>query len=183
MKSCVSPMENDTPEYAPEALGNNSPLRLVADETEPRNGDDIEVDHGHDWPLLPDGDYMATFIKQEIVPMRIFKGAPRLFAHFEIIDNPRATPTRIYGGWPISSTSQGGKKRISVGGRSKLYIMLCRVYGYRVRPDRISFQELRGCVLKIKTRTVKKNFQQQVLPECLRYSVVDDIISIEAGSV
>ena len=183
MKSCVSPRENDTPEYAPEALGNNSPLRLVADETEPRNGDDIEVDPAHDWALLPDGDYMATFIKQEIVSLRMFKGATRLFAHFEIIDNPRATPSRIYGAWPISSTSQGGKRRLSVGRRSNLYIMLCRVYGLRVRPDRISFQALRGCVLKIKTRTVKKNIRQREYPECLWYSVVDDIIGIEAGSV
>ena len=173
-------IEND----AHEALGATvSPLRLIASEDELSNVGDIEVDSSQDWPLLPDGEYEAYFIKQEIVSLRMFKGASRLFAHFEILAAGSSPPKRIYGAWPISASAKGGKTRLSAGSRSNLYIMLCRVGGYRIRPDRISFQALRGCVLKIKTRTVKKNFRQRVLPECLWYSVVDDIISIEAGSV
>ena len=170
--------------HAHEALGaTNSPLRLIATEDDSPNVGDIEVDSSQNWPLLPDGEYEACFIRQEIVSLRMFKGETRLFAHFEILDNGSRIGTKIYGAWRILRSSSSGKQRISVGRNSNLYIMLCRVYGYRIRPDRISFQALRGCLLKIKTRTVKKNFRQLVSPECLRYSVVDDIISIEAGSV
>lgn len=157
------------------------PLRLVASESEPST-DEIEVDTAHDWALFPDGEYEACFIKQEIVNMKMFKGESRLYAHFEILNFGDTTRKKIYGAWSIKVSSKGGKRRISAGGRSRLYIMLCRIYNYRVRPDRISFHGLRGCVLKIRTRTVKKNFQQRELPECLWYSVVDDIIGIEAGS-
>ena len=170
--------------HANEALGTtNSPLRLIANEDDSPNVGDIEVDSSQNWPLLPDGEYEACFIKQEIVSLRMFKGETRLFAHFEILDNGSRIGTKIYGAWRILRSSSSGKQRISVGRNSNLYIMLCRVYSKRIRPDRISFQELRDCVLKIKTRTVKKNFRQLVLPECLWYSVVDDIISIEVGSV
>ena len=170
--------------HAHEAVGaTNSPLRLIATEDDSPNVGDIEVDSSQNWPLLPDGEYEACFIKQEIVSLRMFKGETRLFAHFEILDNGSRIGTKIYGAWRILRSSSSGKQRISVGRNSNLYIMLCRVYNDRIRPDRISFQELRDCVLKIKTRTVKKNFRQLVLPECLWYSVVDDIISIEVGSV
>ena len=180
MSSDAYKLVNDVPEPFET---NDSPLRLIANEDELPNVGDIEVDSSQDWPLLPDGEYAACFIKQEIVSLRIFKGETRLFAHFEILDNSSGIRTKIYGAWRVSISLSSGRQRTTLGRNSNLYIMLCRVCGYRVRPDRISFQALRGCVLKIKTRTVKKNFRQRILPECLWYSVVDDIIGIEAGSV
>ena len=169
--------------FSEELEVDSGPLRLIANDEDSSSICGIEIDSGHIWPLLPDAEYEARFIKQEIVSMKMFKGAYSLFAHFEILHFDNTPSTKIYGAWPISISSSAGKKRISAGGRSSLYIMLCRVYDYRVRPDWVSLQGLRGCVIKVKTRTVKKNFRQRALPQCLWYSVVDDIISVEAGSV
>ncbi len=157
----------------------DTPLRL--EEASPDEGD-IEVVAEVAWPLLPDGEYTAKFVKQEVVTLRIFRGATRLFAHFQILDGPHSRQ-RIYGAWPVSATMANGKTRLSLKPRSDLYIMLCNLLGYRIRPDRISFQSLQRCVLRIRTRTVRKNFRQKTLPLFMQYSVVAEILSIEAGTV
>lgn len=157
------------------------PLRLEESDTVPDDGD-IEVEGEVTWPLLPDGEYTAKFLKQDVVSLKMFRGATRLFAHFEILDLGPHRGTHVYGAWPVLATVANGKRRTSVKPKSNLNIMLCRVLGHRVRPARISLHSLRGCVLRIRTRTVKKNFHQKILPPFMRYSVVDEILCIEAGA-
>ena len=165
----ANPLSGDEPR-------SEKPMRLV--ESEPDGIGDIEAVAGAVWPRLADGDYEARLIRYEVTAMRMFRGALRLFARFELVGGSIPPGTQIYGAWPVLSNSKG---RMKVKARGDLYIMLCRLLGYRVRPDRISLAPLRACVLKVRTRTVKTNARQRKLPECLQYSVVDDIVEIMAG--
>ena len=160
--------------------GKNQSLRLVAVDEKIEIEGDIEVESGIDWPLLKDGTYMARFIKQETVPMKMFKGAIRIYGHFEIIGEQ--SPIVIYGAWPVKTIKNGNKSRTLAGRRSNIYLMLCRVHGYRIRPDRISLKSLEGCTLKVKTRTVKKDYRQRETPPALWYSVIDNIEEIVEGN-
>lgn len=155
------------------------PLRLEVIETSPAEDGDIEVEPSQQWPLLPDEIYEGRIVKREVISMRIFKGALRYFVTFEIALPKEYSGTRVYGAWPVAGQkSAGGKTRAIVKPKGNLYIMLCRVLGYRVRPDRISLASLIPCTLRFRTRTVKQNFRQKEYPDVLQYSVVDDIVEI-----
>ncbi|MCG3771637.1 MAG: hypothetical protein JW384_02828 [Nitrosomonadaceae bacterium] len=153
------------------------PLRLQAIES-PQQGD-IEVEPSQQWPLLPDDIYLGQIAKKELTSMKMFKGALRYFITFEITGPAEHSGKHVYGAWPVAAqNTSGGKVRAIVKPKGDLYIMLCRVLGYRVRPDRISFSQLQGCTLRFRTRTVRKNSRQRDYPESLQYSVVDDILEI-----
>ena len=158
----------------------NPPLLLQAIES-PQHGD-IEVEPSQIWPRLPDGIYLGHIVKMEITAMKMFKGELRYFITFEITGSGEHSGKHVYGAWPVASQkTSGGKVRTIVKPKGDLYIMMCRVLGYRVRPDRISLSQLQGCTLRFRTRTVKKNSRQRDYPEALQYSVVDDILEIVEG--
>ncbi|MFC3193604.1 hypothetical protein ACFODZ_05020 [Marinicella sediminis] len=46
----------------------------------------------------------------------------------------------------------------------------------RLRTDRVPMQNLNGIVIKVKVRTVKKDFEGDKLPEQMQYSVVDELL-------
>ncbi len=173
----TEPEESDVPPAI------ERPLRLIEVPDDRDTNGEFEVEAAHSWPLLPDATYLTRYVRTEVTSLRMFRGATRAFVHFQIVEPGSWHGTRLYGAWPVKSCISGGKTRLTVSPRSDLHIMLCRVLGNRVRQDRISFAPLRGCVLRVKTRTVRKNFRQRLLPECLQYSVVDDILSIEAGAI
>ena len=111
----------------------------------------------------------------------MFRGAPRLFVHFEILDPGPHNGVRIYGAWPLAAiTKVNGKTRWKAKPRSDLHVMLRALTGPTARADRLSFAPLRNRVLRIKTRTVKRNRKQRRYDESMQYSVVDDIVEIVA---
>lgn len=133
---------------------------------------------GTDWPLVPDGQYLATYQGHECVELKQFKLTPKVFIHLKLYDAGEHSGKVLYRAYRVKRRIDG--KRFIVGRRSELLRMVCTVL-YRTRPDRISLRELKRHLLRIRTRTVTKDAKQRELPAALQYSVVDDILCREIG--
>ena len=57
------------------------------------------------------------------------------------------------------------------------------LYGKHLRQDRIRLRALGKVLLRATTRTVKTDYRQRPSPEVLHYSVVDELVAIEAGEL
>ncbi len=132
-------------------------------------------------PLLPEGEYRAVLTYHETA---VVFSQPKVFLHFKIIDPGEAFEKMLYRAYRVKSLtgkpSKHGGFKVARGG--DLCEMLCRVLDVRARPDRISVAPLRGSVLKIRLRTVTKDYRQRTVRDWLRYSVVSDIIGMETSS-
>jgi len=133
-------------------------------------------------PLIPAGEYVASFSHYET--KRMFK-TPKLFLHFEVMDPGPHYGTKLYSVFRASGLigKEGKNGRFKVRTRSELFLTLCRLQPNAVRPDRISLRSFKGALFRVRVRTVEKDYRQRALPEFLRYSVVDSILSIEAGRI
>jgi len=133
-------------------------------------------------PHIPAGEYVASFSHYET--KRIFK-TPKLFLHFEVIGPGPYCGTKLYCVFRASSLvgKEGKNGRFRVRTRSELFLTLCRLQPDTFRPDRISLRGFKGALFRVRVRTVEKDYLQRALPEFLRYSVVDSILSIEAGRI
>ena len=67
--------------------------------------------------------------------------------------------------------------------RSQLFLDLVGLFDRKVRRDRISLACLKTVLLRVRVRTVSKDYKQRPLPESIRYSVISDLIAVEAGTV
>lgn len=132
------------------------------------------------YPLLPEGDYLATFTGHDT---KITFKTPKVFCHFRIADGPHRG-AKLFATYPvkelIGKPGKGGRFKLKA--RCKLLSTLCRLYEYKTRPDRISLRSMRHCLFSVKVRTVKTDYTQKPIPECLRYSIVDDVNSLQAGT-
>ena len=146
---------------------------------EPRN-DDIEIE-GEIPPLIPEGEYLACFIRCET--KRRFKGL-KAFPYFRIQDMGDYYGTELYRSYHVvdAGPKMKGRRRFKLKPRSHLFLDLCRLYGPRQRPDRVSVNGLRSMLLRVSVRTVVKDYLQRPLPESLQYSVIDELICHEAGT-
>lgn len=138
--------------------------------------DEIKV-IGLDEPLLPDGIYEAVFEGHET--SKVFN-SDKVFLRFRIVEFGDHFGERLYRAYRVKSlkSKPGRKGSYTLNKRSELLLMLVRVLGLNPRKDRPSLLGLKNRVLKIRTRTVKTDSKQRPLPECLWYSVVDDVVSI-----
>lgn len=132
--------------------------------------------------LIPPAEYVAVFHQYETKNM--FK-TPKLFMHFEIVELGPYCGTKLYAAFRVAGLigKEGKNGRFKVGMRSELFLTLCRLQPKVIRPDRISLRGFKGALFKIRVRTVDKDYRQRPLPEFLKYSVVDSILSVEAGSI
>lgn len=147
--------------------------------------DDGEVE-GTFWPLLPAGEYIATFTHHEtavVFKTKKHPGTPKVYMHFKIAKPPEYAGKHLYGAFRVTELlNQPGKNgRFKLRPRSELYMMICKLYPRDVRPDRISLRALRPVLLKVNVKTVERDYLQRPLPENLRYSVVNGF-SLEAGT-
>jgi hypothetical protein len=144
---------------------------------------EIEIEAGEQRPLLPDGEYEAKFLRQEPAKMHMFKGTRRLFVHFEIVEPGAHNGKRVFGSWPLGDiVVENGKRRLVAKKHGNLAAMLKRLFGKTARISRASLSSLKGSVVKIRTRTVTRDYRQRPKAEYERYSVVDDIVAICAGT-
>lgn len=141
---------------------------------------DIEIDYGQPMARMPDGEYRAVLTHHETA--FIFK-TPKVFLWFRIVDAGEHHGALVYRAYRVQKLTdragRGGKFKLRRG--SDFLEMLFRVLQVQRRPDRISLLGLRHCVLKIRTRTVDKDYRQKPLAESLRYSVVDDVLGKETN--
>jgi len=136
---------------------------------------------GDYWPLLPAGRYLVNFQHHET--SLIFNSA-KVFVHFKISEGEYAG-ARLFRAYRahrlIGRPGKNGRFQLKPG--SELYRTVCRLSPSQKRPDRISLRPWRHVIFSVSVRTVNQDARQRQLPESLRYSVVDDILSIEAGSL
>ena len=131
---------------------------------------------------MPEGEYQATYLRHETA--FIFK-SPKVFIHFRIHGGDY-DGEKLFRAYRVKELR--GKPRkgggIKLRHSSELYRQLVRLTpSQKERPDRISLQRLRGCLLRVSVRTVTKDSRQRALPAALQYSVVDEMLAIEAGQL
>lgn len=144
--------------------------------------DSISVDYSGLPPTVPDEIYSAIFTHHETA--FVFRTS-KVFLYFRIIDPGEHFGKILYRAYRAGALK--GEPRRNGGFKlrrgSDLLSMIFRILEIsKARPDRVSLHEIKNCVLKIKTRTVTKDYQQHALPECMRYSVVADIIEKTTGT-
>ena len=149
------------------------------------DGDTIEIE-GQRWPLVPEGQYLAAFTHHETARMFRTKDNPegtcKCFLHFKLTEGEHAGQ-RLYRASRVSGLVGKPAKhgRFKLRPRSDLFIEMARLFGSTKRLDRLSLKWLRPVLLRVTVRTVKRDYRQRELPQCLWYSVVSSIDGIEAG--
>ena len=130
-------------------------------------------------PQIPEGLYTATYTHHETA--FVFK-SPKVFIHFRLCGG-EYDGLRLYSAYRVKEIR--GKPRkggaIKVRHSHELYRQFVTLSGYRERPDRISLHRLKGCLVNVQVRTVRKDSRQRDLPPALQYSVIDRLVSVEAG--
>ena len=147
-----------------------------------KNDDSIELD-GEIPPLIPEGEYVVRYIKYDTQYM--WRGL-KLFVHFEIVDPGPHCGMKVYRAYRVvdaGGRKGKGRRRFKVRPRSQLFLDLVGLFDRKLRRDRISLTCLKTVLLRVRVRTVSKDYKQRPLPESIRYSVISDLIAIEAGTI
>lgn len=135
-------------------------------------------------PLIPDAVYTAICSGCDV--KQVFQTL-KVFLRFRISEGPHEgvelfRAYRVQGRIiPGKGPGSGPRPRLKRSG--DLYKMLCRVLNLprNTKAHRVSHKELNGKLCRVHTRTVTKDHRQKPLPEHERYSVVDEVLTIEAG--
>lgn len=146
-------------------------LRVVAP-TQP-----VGCVEGPEYPLVPDGEYLAVYAGHNALSLAQFGRTPKLFLRVRLVDAGPHTDKVLFRAYRLKRLKNNGS--FTVGPRSDLFKMFCRLLDSRLRPDRLSFHDLKHCLLRIRTRTVNMDGDRNTHPAVLRYSVVDEILSLE----
>lgn len=142
---------------------------------------EIELD-GVDWPLVPDDEYVVKYSGRDT---KICFGTPRVFVHFNIVDPPEYREIKLFKPYPVRALigHDGKNGRFKLGRGQNLYRDLCHLHCAKLRPDRVSLTALKLVLLRVTTKTVMKAWDGQPKPKYFRYSVVDKLLAVEAGSL
>lgn len=141
----------------------------------------FEIEEGY--PLIPDSVYLAVCCGCEV--KRTFNTL-KAYLKFRIVDGEHTGKIlfRAYNveGKIIPGRGPGTGPRPKLTRGLEFFKMLCRVLNLprNTKPHRVSSRELTGKLCKIKTRTVTRDFEQKTLPDAACYSVVADVLSVEA---
>ena len=158
----------------------NAPLKLASTLDPDPTADECEVDYGRACPTIPEGEYQAVFTHHETA---LSFNTPKVFLWFRIIEPGPYFGMNIYRAYRVRKlkTKPGRNGGFKVASNSDLFLAVCKVLDERGRPDRFSLQRLKSVVLKISTRTVKRDHRQRDIPEARRYSVVETLLRKETG--
>lgn len=164
-------------------------FRLIKADSTTAGPDEVSVE-GHHWPLIPEGQYAAQYIGHETA---VSFTVPKAYVHFRLVEPGEHLGVHLYRAFRVKELTGRPRKGggFKLGKRHELTLCLCRLYekewtrisSKRLRPDRLSLKPLANMVVRVSVRTVIKDHKQRPLPECMQYSVVDEILYIEAGSL
>lgn len=129
---------------------------------------------GHVPALVPDADYQMGFVRAE---RGHFENRERIFLWFEI-----TTPGDQFGVplYLVCPCPANGGKIFGLG--SKLVAAASIALGQRPkRRDRLSTRIFAGKLFRGRTRTVRRDHKGNQRPKEDHYSVIDELLSIEAG--
>lgn len=135
----------------------------------PTRADDAEAP-------IPAGDYLIAYLGHELTFM-FHTG--KVFIRFRVVAGEQAG-REIYRAFNVKMKN---KRRFSVAQSSALYREFCTLSGRRERRDRINLSRLRNTVIRGRVRVVTHDQKQRPLPSFLQYSVVGELLSLEAGTL
>lgn len=125
---------------------------------------------------VPEGEYSLAYTGHAL---KFMFNTGKLFVRFKIVQG-EYTGRRLYGAYRVVLT---GKRTFTCGQASSIYRQFTRLSGKRERRDRLPLSLLANTVVRAKVRTVKTDSRQRPLPPYQFYSVVDELLTIEAGSL
>ncbi len=137
---------------------------------------------GKRWPLLPDCEYVMRYLYHETV--NAFR-TPKVILHMQIVEPGEHYGKRLIRAYRVKELIGRPRKwgRFKLTRHQELFLTLARLYDKRLRHDRFSLRALTKVLLRATTRTVTTDYRQQLSPEALHYSMVDELVSIEAGEL
>ena len=142
--------------------------------------DQAGIVEGKAWPLVPSGEYESVFMHHETA---IAFNVPRVFLHFKIMTPGEHFEKVLYRAYRVQSTS--GKRRKGTAFKVSLrsdYVREMANLLNLLRLDRISPAMLKNKIIKVRVEEVSRDHKQRVIPKVLRYSVIRELISVEAGT-
>jgi hypothetical protein len=135
---------------------------------------------GDTWPLVPEGEYQVRLLHHETAV--IFK-SPKVYLHFAILEPGAHHGKHLFRAYRVKKLKGKPARNgsFTLGRGSDLFFTIAKLYPKEPRLDRISLLALRNVVLRASVRTVTHDYRQRDLPESMQYSVIDSLLSIEAG--
>jgi hypothetical protein len=143
---------------------------------------DVVVEDAHRWPAIPDDVYRVRYTRHDCSRVASFNQQAKLFLRARIIDPGPYYGIELFRSYRVTMVGAGKTARFKVRRNSDLLKMVCKVLDVKARPDRISLRSFKSLVLTARTRTVKKDYKQHDLHPSLWYSVIDEILGVEAGA-
>jgi hypothetical protein len=125
---------------------------------------------------IPAGEYAVAYIGHHLTFMF---NTGKVFIRFRIVAGEYAG-RELYRAFNVKMKN---KRHFTVAQSSALYREFCTLSGRRERRDRIDLCRLRNTVIRANVRVVTHDQKQRVLPLFLQYSVVGELLSLEAGTV
>ncbi|MDH4079610.1 MAG: hypothetical protein OEU68_07325 [Nitrospira sp.] len=126
-------------------------------------------------PLLPPGDhYVVAFVRAE---QQLLWGKRRkLFMHFKVVSPAEHAGAALF---LAANVAHDGKWGIGF----KFYRLWALAAGYRPkRKDRLSTTVFRGKYFKARVKTVEVSSKNTKRALAAQYSIVDELLTIEAGA-
>ncbi|MFN0317146.1 MAG: hypothetical protein ACKVQA_19165 [Burkholderiales bacterium] len=143
---------------------------------------DFEVEEAR--PLVPDAIYSAVCVGCDV---KVVFQTLKAFLKFRIVGGAHEGVHlfRAYRvkGHILVGKGPGSGPRPKLKRSGDLFKMLCRVLNLprNTKTRHVSYKELKDKLCQIETRTVTKDSKQRPLGESERYSVIKEILNIEAG--
>lgn len=135
------------------------------------------IDTKYVQPKIPEGVYEGVFVKHEIAT--VFK-CQKIFVYFRITQLGPYYGLELFRAYRVNTQTRPGKSaKLILKPRSELLRMIQHISGENIRRDRASLSVLKGKILRLKVRTVTKDYRQRDLPEFNQYSVIEDITCID----
>tara|TARA_R110000796_G_scaffold245296_2_gene369452 strand:+ start:129 stop:698 length:570 start_codon:yes stop_codon:yes gene_type:complete len=113
----------------------------------------------------------------------LYGGAPKLMIVFRIVTLCSDLDKKLCRCYNLKTLN---KKRgdFAVGRRSDFYYEYVKLFGVEPKnTHRISMTPFKNVIIKASVRTVDTDYKQRPLPEPMRYSIIRELLSVEAGGI
>lgn len=137
---------------------------------------------GNEWPLVPDGEYVMQCLWYETV---LAFRTPKVILHMQIVEPGQHYGKILLRAYRVKELigKRGKHGRFRVTRHQELFLALVRLHNRSLRYKQISLRALTKVVLRVTTRTVVTDYCGRPLPTSLHYSVVDQLVAVEAGTL
>ena len=133
---------------------------------------------GGEYSLVPDGVYDVVLV--DYLTKYIFR-SPKLILNLRIVEQGEhygKTLSRYYNVKKLKSKAgKNGDFQVSRGSDFVYDFHAC--FGIQKRLDRMPMTRFKNVIIRVKTKTVKKNYRQREIPECLKYSVIGELLGVK----